>query len=158
MNALQLDEILDLIGKEQTPELRRAKFIKHMLEDKTIVPYLRMNFVDDEHISGLPEGYPMGPAARPVLFDKHIPAGMGHTCLRNELRIFKQFFPTGKAQIISDEKRIRLWIESLQGLQWQEVVVITSIKDRTLQVTYPYLLELLDLLGTEFIDPAKPRM
>lgn len=155
-NALQLDEVFDELTQKPTREERRAYFTEVVKSNPSVVGYLRMAFVPEYKITGLPEGYPPGPNGR-VLIDKDIPAGMGFTTLRLELRRFQTFAVGGSTKVLTEERRAYMWARQIEGLHWREAELITAIKDGTLLTLYPVLLDVVDLAGITLADPRAPK-
>lgn len=155
--STQLNEIFDLCAAGKTKDERRHLFTQWVNKDKTIPFFLKMAFDPEFKITGIPEGIPHAPLGRPPYLDKDIPPGMGFTTLRVEARRLMNFCPKGTMQSLTKDRREFLWARAIEGFQWQEILLLTAIKDGQLAVMYPFLLEVLDIVGMKIADPAEPK-
>lgn len=153
-NADQLNEVLDRIAKGKTRDARRHLFAMALKVEKTLDTYLRIAFDPEYKITGLPEGTPTAPNGRTIV-DRDIPAGMGFTLLCQELRRIMMFGPKGVMQTQTQERREYQWAREIEGLHWQEVDLLTWIKDGVLLEHYPCLIDVLDIVNIKLPDPAE---
>lgn len=153
-NADQLNEVLDKIAKGKTLDERRHLFAMALQKEKTLDAYLRIAFDPEYKITGIPDGIPDAPNGKSIV-DRDVPAGMGFTLLCQELRRIMNFTPKGVMQEVTQERREYRWARELEGLHWQEVDLLTWIKDGVLLEHYPFLLEVLDIINIKLPDPAE---
>jgi hypothetical protein len=151
---MMLNEKLDYISKGETLEMQVSRAREIAKLDVTFAPLMRMAVIQEEKLSGLPEGMP-----ETYKTDENIPDGIANTTIRQEFRRIKNFLSTGSMQKVPKHKRELSWIQMLEGLHWKEANVMVHIKDQTLLQVYPNMREVLTTLGAKInIQETQPEI
>jgi hypothetical protein len=138
----QLNEALDWIvkGVDENDIAARAD---HLLQtDSSFRGYMMIAGQNECRISSIPEGLPPN-----VKLTKDIPAGMGETTLRAEFRRVKAFAKGQPMERVAAYQRENAWVNILEGVHWEEAIILNHIKDQTLLGLYPALVTALPRIG-----------
>jgi len=155
MTRRQINEQLDWMMEAPTlvEKQERAKTLAKA--NATFLPYMRMAFLKEQKICGVPEGMP--DTYKPE-FD--VPDGIAQTTVAQEYRRFKNFITGGPILRLAPYKIEETWINLVEGLHWKEAKVMVTIKDQVLETLYPGITELMRSLGmpvdVEVASPAAP--
>lgn len=147
----QFNEKLDWIisGEDFEDKVFRARAVAQM--DPTFPQFIRMACVDEERITGIPEGVP-----DTLKLEEDLPDGIADTTLRQELRRIRNFQARGEMQKVPLARRESMWIQMLESVHYKEAKLLTAIKDRTLFYVYPDLFDIMKEITGQEVGLPRP--
>ena len=153
MKFRQINEAFDWVfkGEGTDEQVRRLKEVAKF--NQAIVPIVRMGVGAEKPEWVVPEGQP-----ELEKLDETLPDGMGQTTITQEWRRIQQFFTSGSNLMNLNQLKIEfVWVQILEGLQKNEVAILTAVKDGKLLDLYPQFEAILPTLGINEYNKPKPK-
>lgn len=144
MGRLQVNEILDRVSALDDMDIKIKAMEDLCKKDPYLWSLLKMAVNPDFKIDRLPVGFPKNFKPEPDL-----PNGISDTNIRTEFRRIQNYIKGGPLKVLTEQKLEDSWVALLQGLNYQEAVILTMVKDQNLCEKYPDLWVILPALGIE---------
>jgi len=144
MAKLQVNEILDRVSALDDMDLKIKAMDDMCKKEPYLWSLLKMAVNPDYKIDRLPPGLPERFKPEPDL-----PSGISDTNIRTEFRRIQNYVKGGALKVIDEKKLLDSWTALLQGLHYQEALILTMVKDQNLLEKYPDFWVICPALGIE---------
>lgn len=144
MAKLQVNEIFDRIAALEDMDLKIKATDDMCRKEPYLWSLLKMAINPDFKIDRLPPGFPKNFKPETTL-----PSGISDTNIRTEFRRIQNYIKGGALKVLDEKKLEDSWVALLQGLHYQEAVILTMVKDQNLFEKYPDFWVICPALGIE---------